>query len=79
MKRRQRCSRLERDYLVKYALGTVFEDPSIHVQKNRSLGRRTGLRALRELGEELLLKGGMGFVKLPNGAYFVGFNPTGIL
>ncbi len=31
---------------------------------------------LKELGEELLLRGGMGFVKLPTGAYFVGFNPT---
>jgi len=31
---------------------------------------------LKELGEELLLKGGMGFVKLPTGGYFVGFNPT---
>jgi hypothetical protein len=28
------------------------------------------------LGRELLLKGGMGFVKLPSGKYFVGFNPT---
>lgn len=31
---------------------------------------------LKALGEELLLKGGMGFVKLPTGGYFVGFNPT---
>ena len=31
---------------------------------------------LKELGEELLLKGGMGFVKLPTRGYFVGFNPT---
>ena len=31
---------------------------------------------LKELGEELLLRGGMGFVKLPTGGYFVGFNPT---
>jgi hypothetical protein len=31
---------------------------------------------LKNLAEELLLSGGMGFVKLPTGAYFVGFNPT---
>jgi hypothetical protein len=31
---------------------------------------------LKDLGEELLLRGGMGFVKLPTGGYFVGFNPT---
>jgi len=31
---------------------------------------------LKGLGEELLLRGGMGFVKLPTGGYFVGFNPT---
>jgi hypothetical protein len=33
-------------------------------------------RPLKELGEELLLRGGMGFVRLPTGGYFVGFNPT---
>lgn len=32
--------------------------------------------ALKEIGEELLMAGGMGFVKLPNGSYFVGFNRT---
>jgi hypothetical protein len=31
---------------------------------------------LKDLGEELLLRGGLGFVKLPTGGYFVGFNPT---
>ncbi len=31
---------------------------------------------LKNLGEELLLRGGMGFVRLPTGGYFVGFNPT---
>jgi hypothetical protein len=31
---------------------------------------------LKDLGEELLSRGGMGFVKLPTGGYFVGFNPT---
>jgi hypothetical protein len=31
---------------------------------------------LKKLGEELLMRGGMGFVKLPTGEYFVGFNPT---
>jgi hypothetical protein len=31
---------------------------------------------LKNLGEELLMRGGMGFVKLPTGGYFVGFNPT---
>ena len=31
---------------------------------------------LKALGEELLMAGGMGFVRLPNGSYFVGFNTT---
>lgn len=31
---------------------------------------------LKNLAEEILLRGGMGFVKLPTGGYFVGFNPT---
>lgn len=31
---------------------------------------------LKDLAEELLLRGGMGFVKLPTGGYFVGFNPA---
>jgi hypothetical protein len=34
---------------------------------------------LKDLGEELLLRGGLGFVKLPTGGYFVGFNPTNTL
>jgi hypothetical protein len=31
---------------------------------------------LKEVGEELLRRGGMGFVRLPTGGYFVGFNAT---
>jgi hypothetical protein len=34
---------------------------------------------LKALGEELLLNGGMRFVKLPTGGYWVGFNPTKML
>lgn len=30
----------------------------------------------KDLGEEILRRGGMGFVKLPGGGYYVGFNPT---
>lgn len=63
-------NRVARDHLVQYALGAVYEHPSIHVRKNRSMGRRAGLRSIERARRRTSASWWSGFCKTPDGSLF---------